>query len=85
MRGMTFVGGAALGAGVMFLLDPSMGKRRLSLIRDQVVSAGARSSRFIRGRSEDLKNRAYGLFCETKALFGTHCGAEGSFEHRRAS
>jgi hypothetical protein len=53
-QGMGIAGSAILGAGIMYLLDPTMGKRRLSLIRDQVVSLRARSGRAVRGRSRDL-------------------------------
>lgn len=32
--------GMVLGAGIMYLLDPDRGKRRRSLVRDQMVHAG---------------------------------------------
>ena len=36
MNVRSFIAGACIGAGVMFLADPKMGKRRLSLLRDQL-------------------------------------------------
>ena len=68
-----FVAGVCVGAGIMYLADPKMGKRRISLIRDQFVKAGNRTGRFISGRSEDLKNRISGVYCEAKSLFGSGC------------
>ena len=72
-RSLGLIGSACLGAGLMYLADPRMGKRRRSLIRDQFVSADKKMRRFITGRSEDVKNRAYGIYCEVKSLVGTPC------------
>ena len=36
-QGAALIGGAELGAGVMYLLDPDRGKRRRALVRDQAV------------------------------------------------
>ena len=74
-RSLSLLGAAAGGALAMYLLDPVAGRRRRSLIRDQFVSLGTRSGRLIRGRSTDLKNRAYGLYCETKSLFTSRCAS----------
>ena len=90
-RNLSLLGAAAGGAVAMFLLDPVTGKRRMSLIRDQIVSVGTQTGRMIRGRSEDLKNRAYGLYCKTKSLFGSRCASDrglresGTSAERRVS
>jgi osmotically-inducible protein OsmY len=65
-----FVSGMMVGATLMYLLDPARGKRRRALLRDQVVH-GAHGledvgERFA-GRSQDLRNRAYGAVAETRA------------------
>jgi hypothetical protein len=65
-----------IGAGIMYLLDPNSRGRRLAFIRDQFVSGGTKLSRFGRGRVEDLKNRAYGLYCEARSLVGSPCESE---------
>jgi hypothetical protein len=67
------IGGACIGAGIMYFADPRLGKRRRSLVRDQFVRAGAKTRRFVQGRGEDVKNRLYGLYCETRELIGSRC------------
>jgi hypothetical protein len=69
---------ALAGAAVMYLVDPQMGKRRISLIRDQFESMGVRTGRMLSGRSRDLRNRIYGLYCETRSLLGSRCASEDS-------
>ena len=72
-RTLGLIGSACIGAGVMYLADPQMGRRRRSLVVDQFTSANKKIGRFVTGRSEDVKNRAYGVYCEVKSLFGTPC------------
>jgi hypothetical protein len=71
--GLALLGGAGVGAGLMYLADPGAGKRRRALLRDQVVSANTKIGRFLRGRTEDVKNRIYGLYCEARGLAGQQC------------
>src|SRR4029079_14165975 len=52
--------GAAIGAGAMFLLDPRLGKRRRSLLRDKAVSVSRHTASAIDKTSRGLKNRAHG-------------------------
>jgi hypothetical protein len=82
-RTVGLIGSACIGAGVMFLADPRMGRRRRSLIMDKFASADSRVRRIIEGRSEDLKNRVYGLYCEVKGLIGSRCEPEHKTRLRR--
>src|SRR5438128_7813112 len=66
-KGSTTVGlisGAAIGAGLMYLVDPDRGNRRRSFIRDQVVHGfrlvGDITDRGIR----DIRNRGRGVAAE---------------------
>ena len=68
-----FAVGAMVGAGLMFLLDPKVGRARRAFFRDKVVHgihAGRRqTSRFLR----DKRNRVRGAVAET---FGRGQGRE---------
>jgi hypothetical protein len=58
--------GAAIGAGIMYLLDPDGGRRRRALVRDQLVSAGHRASDAVGAKSRDMTNRARGVVAELR-------------------
>jgi hypothetical protein len=66
---LLFLGGVALGAGVMYMLDPDRGSRRRSLARDKFVRAGNKTGVYAGKLSRDLSNRAQGLIAETRARF----------------
>jgi hypothetical protein len=55
------LGGIALGALIMFLLDPSKGRRRRALARDKMHSATLKAHKRIDAKSRDIANRAKGL------------------------
>ena len=52
--------GLVAGAGLMFLMDPSQGRRRRALARDQVASGLKRSGRYLRAAGRDISNRVTG-------------------------
>jgi uncharacterized membrane protein len=61
--------GTALGAGLMYLLDPISGKRRRAYTRDKTTHL-AREADMIVGRTmRDLRNRYDGLVAETQSLW----------------
>jgi gas vesicle protein len=62
------LGGAALGALTMFLMDPDRGNRRRALARDKIYSAAVRTRKQIDAKSRDLANRAKGLQAEARDL-----------------
>jgi hypothetical protein len=64
-------GGAGLGAGLMYLLDPQGGGRRRALARDKAVRAYHTGSEALRKSSVDLANRSRGLMASANsALHG---------------
>lgn len=62
------VGGAALGAVAMYLMDPEQGNRRRALAKDKVNSAGNKARQSFDATSRDLTNRAQGLKAEASRL-----------------
>lgn len=61
--------GMALGAGLMYLLDPDRGRRRRALLRDQVVHGGHELEELkdaAAATSRDLQNRIRGVVAETR-------------------
>ena len=59
--------GAGIGAGLMFLLDPQMGKRRRAVFRDKTVSFRRQASAAIDKTARDLRNRTYGTVVAFKS------------------
>ena len=64
---MLFSAGAAVGAGIMFLLDPVGGGRRRALVRDQMARARHKTGDGLDALGRDVYNRARGLAAETWA------------------
>jgi osmotically-inducible protein OsmY len=68
-KGVALIGGAGLGAALMYIFDPDRGKRRRALIRDKVEAAGHKVSDTADKMQRDLRHRAYGVVAETKSIF----------------
>jgi uncharacterized membrane protein len=68
-KALAFAGGAGLGAGLMYLLDPDGGRRRRKLLNDQVASLMYRSDDALGRTARDLRNRTRGLLTEARARF----------------
>lgn len=57
----TFIAGALLGAGIMYLLDPDRGPRRRALVRDKLEHGGRKLAERAEGKAEHVRNKAKGL------------------------
>lgn len=69
---LMFLAGLGTGAALMYFLDPDRGGRRRALLRDQAVALTNDAREAIDATTEDLSNRAYGLYAETrKAVTGS--------------
>ena len=68
LQRMSLIGGIALGALVMYLADPSQGRRRRALLRDQVNSASHKTSKLVGQTVRDARNRFAGLQAEATRL-----------------
>jgi hypothetical protein len=67
--GLSVLGTAGLGAGLMFLLDPDMGTRRRAILRDKLMSFTRLAAWAADKTSRDLKNRIYGTVVSTRSRF----------------
>ena len=68
MRLITFFKGIGLGAGLMYLFDPDMGRRRRALIRDQAVHAEHVAMDTVGSKARHLRNQAQGMAAETRSM-----------------
>jgi uncharacterized membrane protein len=66
----TLAGGAGLGAGVMYLLDPDKGRRRRALTRDKVLHFANKAGEAIGTTSTDLSHRTAGTLARVRGRFG---------------
>ena len=68
-RGLDWLSGLGLGAFLMYILDPQIGRRRRAVARDKMTRFGHKTADAIDVASRDLKNRVVGLAAETRGLF----------------
>lgn len=73
------LGGLGVGALLMYLFDPNGGNRRRALIKDKAFSFSNSAQKAVRGKAEDLRNRAGGMLHEAKSAF-----SGGETEDRQA-
>jgi uncharacterized membrane protein len=66
-KGLGMIIGAGVGAGLMYLYDPQMGRRRRAVARDKVLSFGHSINDAVDVTSRDLTNRAVGLWAEMRS------------------
>jgi hypothetical protein len=58
---LSFLTGLGVGAGLMYVFDPQMGRRRRALARDKAVSLAHQAQDTGRVVARDMANRAQGL------------------------
>jgi uncharacterized membrane protein len=68
--------GLAMGAGLMYFLDPGGGRRRRALIGDQLRRVGTLTGEALGATSRDARNRGQGLLAETRSMFRSWTGRE---------
>jgi hypothetical protein len=75
---MSVLAGAALGAGLMYFLDPDRGGRRRALVRDRAASVLHDTTDALGKAGRDLRNRARGAVAEA----GSHLKRDASPDER---
>lgn len=68
-RTLSLFAGLGLGAGLMYYLDPQLGRRRRAMLRDQVASARNRLNNCLDATWSDVRHRAQGLAAEARSRF----------------
>ena len=66
LKGILMLGCMGLGASVMYVLDPRLGRRRRALVRDKVQAYWRLMGKFISQTVRDARQRTYGLIAETQ-------------------
>jgi hypothetical protein len=61
--------GMGFGAGLMYILDPALGRRRRALARDKTVHAWKKTSDVVEATARDVTNRAVGLSQKLRSSF----------------
>jgi hypothetical protein len=59
---LTALSALALGAGIMYVMDPTSGRRRRAVMRDKAVRYAHDTTDTLSGKAQDLSNRARGLY-----------------------
>ncbi|HWO41351.1 MAG TPA: SRPBCC family protein [Candidatus Eisenbacteria bacterium] len=77
------IAGLGVGAALMYIFDPLVGRRRRALVRDKMVRLGHKTADAIDVTARDLKNRAVGLAAETKSWVAERGDVEISDEKLR--
>ena len=63
---LSILAGAGVGAGMMYLFDPNSGRRRRSLVRDQLRHSCSATSKSADVLRRDASNRLHGLISEMR-------------------
>lgn len=74
--------GAGLGAAAMYYLDPSRGRYRRALARDQLVRAGHEAQHGLSIAARDVRNRTLGKTAAMRSLVGGRPADDGVLEDR---
>jgi hypothetical protein len=82
MYALSFLKGMGIGATSIYFLDPVVGGRRRSLIRDQFNSMGHTIQDFIDRGIRDLTNRWHGVVAEAKASCSHDVATDERIEQR---
>ena len=68
------LGGAALGAGAMYFLDPRLGNRRRAMAADQLRRLSRQTNEGVDAGLRDLGNRGQGLLHELGSILAPSVG-----------
>ncbi|HEX8200457.1 MAG TPA: hypothetical protein VF590_08215 [Isosphaeraceae bacterium] len=67
-REISMLFGMAIGAGLMYLLDPENGRRRQALMRDKFMGLANDAQEMAASKARHLGNQAYGMMAEARSM-----------------
>ena len=80
------MGSLGLGALLMYVFDPQMGRRRRAQVRDKMIHYRHKTAEAIDATARDLKNRTLGVAAETRRLVSKKPVSDDALvQHVRAS
>jgi hypothetical protein len=79
---LTAVGCCALGAGLMYVIDPHRGRARRAWLMDKTTSMVSRTGKSMYGRGKHLANRAYGAAHKVGSYWHRDSDATGNLNDR---
>jgi BON domain-containing protein len=79
---LSFLAGTAIGAGLMFLLDPDRGRGRRALVTDRILSAGRHAGEDVGAKARHLRNRARGVVAEARSRMHAHTEDDDTIAER---
>lgn len=85
MRLFTFLRGTAIGAGLMYFLDPIHGRTRQAHLRDRMIGYRNDVEDIVQAGVKDLSNKARGLAAETRARINQQQPDDWVLEERARS
>ena len=71
-----FVTGAAVGAALLFVLDPDRGAKRRAMLRDKLMRAGRVACEGAGATARDMSNRARGAAANVRGRFSDDDGSD---------
>jgi hypothetical protein len=74
--------GAAIGAGLMYAMDPAAGRRRRALVRDKAVHYGHVANDSLRGTAIATRNKARGVAAKVRSTFRRDEATDNQLEAR---
>lgn len=79
---LTAVGCCALGAGLMYVIDPQRGRSRRAWLMDKTTSMFRRTGKSMYGMGKDMTNRAYGAAHQVSSYWQGDASSSGSLSER---
>lgn len=68
-KGLLMLGWLGLGMGLMYMLDPSAGRRRRALVRDKAWSYWSTTESVVGKKARDMQNRTRGMIAGARQRF----------------